>query len=97
MGPLMDTLVSVLKANPAITVKLTGHTDVKEVDRVSMRPDLRDLDEERAGMVKSYLVNAGIAANRISVAGRKGNEPAVEGDDEVSTSQNRRVEVDVVK
>lgn len=97
MGPLMDTLVSVLKTNPAIKVKLTGHTDVKEVDRVSMRPDLRDLGEERAGMVKSYLVDAGIAADRISVADRKGNDPAVEGDDEVSTSQNRRVEVDLVK
>jgi len=37
------------------------------------------------------------AADRITVAGLKGGSPAVEGDDEVSTSQNRRVEVDVVK
>ena len=62
-----------------------------------MRPDLTDLDKERAEAVKDYLVQAGIAADRITVGGEKGNDPAVEGDDEVSTSQNRRVEVDVVK
>lgn len=97
MKPLVDTLVAVLKANPAIAIQLTGNTDVKEVDRVRMRPDLTDLDKERAEAVKNYLVAAGIAANRITVAGRKGDSPAVEGEDEVSTSQNRRVEVDVVK
>ena len=97
MTSLMDTLASVLKANPKINVKLTGNTDVKEVDRVRMRPDLTDLGKERAETVKDYLVKAGVAAERISVAGNKGDSPAVEGDDEVSTSQNRRVEVDLMK
>ncbi|MBK7286306.1 MAG: OmpA family protein [Flavobacteriales bacterium] len=97
MTALVDTLASVLKADPAIKVKLTGNTDVKEVDRVRMRPDLTELGKERAEAVKNYLVDAGIAADRIIVAGDKGDNPAVEGDDEVSTSQNRRVEVDVVK
>lgn len=96
MKPQLDTLASVLKANPTIKVKLTGNTDVLEVDRVRMRPDLTDLDKERAEAVKSFLVAAGIGAERISVAGAKGDKPAVEGDDEVSTSQNRRVEIDVV-
>jgi outer membrane protein OmpA-like peptidoglycan-associated protein len=97
MKPSLDTLVSVLKANPGIRIKLTGNTDVKEVERVRMRPDLTDLDKERAEAVKSYLVAAGIGADRITTAGNKGDNPAVEGDDEVSTSQNRRVEVDVLK
>lgn len=97
MQAQMDTLASMLKVDPAIKVKLTGHTDVKEVDRVRMRPDLTDLDKERAEAVKDYLVKAGISADRITVAGNKGDSPTVEGDDEVSTSQNRRVEVDVVK
>ena len=97
MSALVDTLASVLKANPAIKIKLTGNTDAKEVDRVRMRPDLTELGKERAEAIKNYLVIAGIAADRITVAGNKGDSPAVEGDDEVSTSQNRRVEVDVVK
>ncbi|MBS1943179.1 MAG: OmpA family protein [Bacteroidetes bacterium] len=97
MKAQMDTLARMLQLDPSIKVKLTGNTDLKEVDRVRMRPDLTDLDKERAEAVKDYLVKAGIAADRITVAGLKGGSPAVEGDDEVSTSQNRRVEVDVVK
>lgn len=93
----MDTLVSVLKANPDIRVKLTGHTDLTEVDKVRMRPDLTDLDKDRAEAVKDYLVEAGIEADRIAVAGRKGDQPATEETDDISMSQNRRVEVDVVK
>lgn len=96
MKAQMDTLASVLKANGAIKVKLTGHTDLKEVDKVRMRPDLTDLDKERAETVKAYLVAAGVQAERITVAGQKGNEPAAEETDEVSMSQNRRVEVDVL-
>ncbi|MBS1936758.1 MAG: OmpA family protein [Bacteroidetes bacterium] len=97
MKAQMDTVVSILKANPAINLKLIGHTDLKEADRVRMRPDLTDLDKDRAEEVKNFLVQAGIAASRITVEGRKASEPATEGDDEVSMSQNRRVELDLAK
>ncbi|MCC6839223.1 MAG: OmpA family protein [Flavobacteriales bacterium] len=97
MKAQLDTLVSVLKANTAIRIQLTGHTDLQEEDRVRMRPDLTELAKERAEQVMNYLVNAGIAGSRISVAGRKAEQPASEGDDQVSLSQNRRVEVDVLK
>lgn len=97
MRTQMDSLASVLNANPKIKVMLTGHSDVKEMDRSSMRPDLKSLGKDRAESLKGFLVNAGIAADRISVADKGGSSPATEGDDEVSTSQNRRVEVDVVK
>lgn len=97
MKAQMDTLAAVLKATPSINIKLTGHTDVKEVERMRMRPDLAELGKDRAEKVKEYLVNAGIAADRISTVGMKDESPAVDGEDEVSSSQNRRVEVDVVK
>jgi outer membrane protein OmpA-like peptidoglycan-associated protein len=47
--------------------------------------------------VRSYFTDAGIAADRITVAGRKDDSPASDGKDEISLSKNRRVEVDVVK
>lgn len=97
MASQMDSLASLLAANPAIKVKLTGHVDVKEVERSSMRPDLAELGRDRAETMKAYLEQAGVAAARITVADRAGTSPAVQGDDEVSTSQNRRVEVDVVQ
>lgn len=97
MKAQMDTLAKMMLLDPAIKIKLTGNTDLKEVDRVRMRPDLTDLDKERAEAVKDYLVKAGVAAERIATSGLKGTSPAVEGDDEVAASQNRRVEVDLVK
>lgn len=93
----MEELITGLKADPNIRVRLTGHMDATEVDRVRMRPDLGELDTERAETVKAALVAAGIAADRITVAGGKGDDPANEGMSEVAMSQNRRVEVDVVK
>ena len=97
MKAQLDSLASVLESNPKISVKLTGNTDVKEVERVRMRPDLRELGKDRATTVMNYLVKAGIAASRITVTDKAGTNPATEGDDEVATSQSRRVEVEVVK
>ena len=60
-----------------------------------MRPDLTDLDKERAEGLKSAFVEAGIDATRISVAGQKAESPADGGDDEVALSKNRRVEIEI--
>ncbi|HNA31797.1 MAG TPA: OmpA family protein, partial [Flavobacteriales bacterium] len=74
---------------------LVGHTDAIEADRVRMRPDLTDLDKERAETVKQALVEAGIDAARITTAGLKHESPADAGDDEVALAKNRRVEVEL--
>lgn len=97
MKAQLDTLVSVMKANTGIRIQLTGHTDLQEEDRVRMRPDLTELGKERAELVKDYMVKGGIEATRITAVGRKADQPASEGDDQVTLSQNRRVEVDVLK
>lgn len=97
MRPGMDTLTTLLKANPDLKIKLIGHVDATEVERTSMRPDLGDLDTRRAEMVKSKLVAAGIDAARISTAGLKGGSPAADRETEAAMSQNRRVEVEVLK
>ena len=91
----MTELVTALKADPAIRVRLVGHTDAIEADRVRMRPDLTDLDKDRAGAVKDALVEAGIDAARITVTGQKHESPADAGDDEVALAKNRRVEVEL--
>ncbi|MEO8734545.1 MAG: hypothetical protein ABI373_09455, partial [Flavobacteriales bacterium] len=73
------------------------NTDGVEVDRSRLRPDLSQLDTERAEAVKTFFTAAGISADRITTAGNKGNDPASDGTDEISMSQNRRVQVEVVK
>ncbi len=95
MDDELNGLVQNLKADSLLRIRLVGHTDAIEADRIRMRPDLTDLDKERADMVKSALVEAGISADRITVGGQKHESPADAGDDEVALAKNRRVEVEL--
>jgi len=97
MNGLLTNLVEAMKADPTLKIKLTGNIDGIEVDRSRLRPDLSELDTERAEAVKTFFTNAGISAARITTGGNKGDSPASDGTDEISMSKNRRVEVSVVK
>ncbi|MCB0792713.1 MAG: OmpA family protein [Flavobacteriales bacterium] len=97
MDDVVERLDTLLKADPNIRINLIGHTDAIEADRVRMRPDLTELGKERADAVKAVLIEGGVAAERITTEGRKADEPADAGDDEVALSKNRRVEVDITQ
>jgi peptidoglycan-associated lipoprotein len=70
-------------ANIAITVE--GHCDERGTREYNLA-----LGERRANAAKNYLVNAGVAASRISVVSYGKERPAVPGDDESAWAQNRR-------
>ena len=97
MHGLVTELTEVLNANPTIKIRLVGHTDAIEADRVRMRPDLSELARERADALKNVFVEAGIAAERIETADQKAESPADAGDDEIALSKNRRVEIEIVQ
>lgn len=97
MEAWLKEVVEDLNADAGLKIKLTGHLDETEKDRIKMRPDLEALALERAEAVKEALVEAGIDAARISVAGSPTDDPADTTGSEVGMSKNRRVEVDVVK
>ena len=97
MDHLVSEMVETMKTDLTLKVRLVGHTDAIEADRVRMRPDLTELAKDRATTLKNALVEEGIAADRITVAGVGAESPASEGDDEVAMSRNRRVEVELVK
>lgn len=65
----MKDLVAFLKANPGVAVKLTGHTDWYGSDAYNMK-----LSEKRANTVKTYLVDNGIGATRISTLAKGESE-----------------------
>ena len=75
---------------PAPEIVVIGHTDrvgtVQANDALSLR---------RAGRVRDELVRLGIAADRITVAGRGEREPLIPTEDEVAEPRNRRVEINV--
>ncbi|MBK8615404.1 MAG: OmpA family protein [Flavobacteriales bacterium] len=95
MDPLMNELIEVMKANPDIKIRLIGHSDAIEADRIRMRPDLTELAKERADAVKAAFVEAGIAAERITTADQKSESPADPNEGEVALSKNRRVEFEL--
>lgn len=82
--PALDQLAAELKARPALRLRVTGHTD-----KIGEPQKNLALSEQRAEAVKSYLVNAGIAAERISTIGYGDARPLYPSPD----ARNRRVEV----
>ena len=75
---------------PAVEVVVIGHTD-----RVGSLEANDTLSLQRAERVRRDLVEAGVAADRIEIAGRGEREPLVPTDDEVPEPRNRRVEITV--
>lgn len=79
-----------LALRPAPEVIVIGHTD--RVDSMAYNDAL---SLKRAERVKQLLVEAGIPADSIAVAGRGEREPAVQTTDGKAELRNRRVEIRV--
>jgi len=77
-----------LAANPSRSVSLEGHAD----ERGSREYNLA-LGERRAQSVKRQMVLLGAQAQQIRTTSYGEERPVVDGHDEASWSQNRRVEV----
>ena len=60
----LDSLVDLLKQNPHITIELSSHTDYKGSDRYNER-----LSQQRAESVVRYLIQHGIATDRLTPKG----------------------------
>ncbi|WP_426059323.1 OmpA family protein [Hymenobacter sp. B1770] len=86
--PTLDQLAAELKARPTLKVRVAGHTD-----KIGEPQKNLILSEQRAEAVKSYLVKAGIAADRIATVGYGDARPLYPSPD----ARNRRVEVEEVK
>jgi peptidoglycan-associated lipoprotein len=77
-----------LAANPTLTVSLEGHAD----ERGSREYNLA-LGERRAQSVKRQMVLLGANGSQIRTTSYGEERPVVQGHDEGSWSQNRRVEI----
>ncbi len=87
---LIGSILSEIAKRPAPEIVVIGHTD-----RVGAPAYNDALSLRRAERVREELVKAGIAADRISVAGRGSREPLVPTADQVAEPRNRRVEINV--
>jgi outer membrane protein OmpA-like peptidoglycan-associated protein len=87
-GPNLDKLAAFLGEYPDRTVLIEGHTD-----SVGSEESNYFLSQRRAESVRSYLVNRGVQANRLTTAGLGQGSPVASNDTATGRQQNRRVEV----
>lgn len=87
----LNKLLSFLNKNPAIRVEISGHTD-----NVGSEQYNQTLSEKRAKSVVDYLINAGIASNRLIAKGYAFSKPIDTNNTELGRANNRRTELTVI-
>lgn len=84
-------LAGLLKDNPTMEIRISGHTDNKGNPEKNMK-----LSEDRAKAVHDHLISKGVK-NRIEYKGYGSTKPIAPNDTEEGRKQNRRVEFEVLK
>ena len=90
--PTVESLVMILKAYPAVAVRLEGHTD-STGDAVANKK----LSQDRAIVVKEIIVKSGIPEQRVGTDGYGVEKPIAPNETEEGRAKNRRTELVVVK
>jgi OmpA-OmpF porin, OOP family len=85
---LLDDLVELLKNDPDITIQVSGHTDSNGSDSANLQ-----LSDQRANRVRDWLIERGIAAERITAKGYGEAVPVDTNRTAEGRANNRRVEI----
>ena len=88
---LLDQVVAVLKDNPAMRISIEGHTDSVGTEAFNMR-----LSQKRAEAVRAYLMQKGIAPDRLEAIGYGPTRPIASNKTAMGRGQNRRTEFRIV-
>lgn len=79
-----------MKESTAYKASIVGHTDSTASDKYN-----QTLSEKRAEMVKAMLVNNGVAAERLTTAGKGESQPVASNKTKAGRAENRRIEVEL--
>ncbi|RBA29043.1 OmpA family protein [Flavobacterium tibetense] len=90
--PVLEAMTAILKEYPTAKFSLEGHTDSDGAEAMNQK-----LSEERAAAVKNFLVENGIAADRLTSKGFGETMPVDTNKTAKGKANNRRVEVKLVK
>ena len=85
--PILTEIADVMKQNPDITLSIAGNTDIIGTEKYNMT-----LGEERAMAAKQFLVNQGVAADRIATESFGYSRPVATNSTEWGRARNRRDE-----
>jgi OOP family OmpA-OmpF porin len=83
----LDAAFAVLSENPSVRIEISGHTDNEGKEQNN-----RSLSRKRADYVKWYLVDKGIAADRILTVGHGPDKPVESNETKKGRKTNRRIE-----
>jgi outer membrane protein OmpA-like peptidoglycan-associated protein len=81
-------VAGILLAYPGLNIEVGGYTDNVGGDGMN-----QTLSENRAGSVRDYLVQQGVATNSVSARGFGNTLPVASNDSSAGRQQNRRVEL----
>lgn len=84
---LLDQVALMIKANPEVKVRVEGHTDDTGPRALNLR-----LSKARAQSVRRYLINKGVAPQRLTAEGYGPDKPLKKGSGDDARAKNRRVE-----
>ncbi len=90
--PVLQSITAILKEYPNAKFSIEGHTDNTGKAAANQK-----LSEERAAAVKNYLVENGIATDRLTSSGFGQTKPMDSNKTKEGKANNRRVEVKLVK
>jgi len=82
--------VAILAANPGIAIRIAGNCDDRGSDEYNLA-----LGQRRAQASKRYLVDHGVADNRIATISYGKERPVAAGEDEAAWAQNRNDQFEI--
>jgi peptidoglycan-associated lipoprotein len=86
----LDAKIPILNANPALTIRIAGHTDSRGSGEYNLQ-----LGQRRAAAARDYLTARGVAASRIELVSYGEERPTCQSMDEGCWSNNRRAEFEI--
>ncbi len=87
----LQQVIDTLNAHPDVAMEIAGHTD--SIGKAAYN---RRLSLKRAEKVRDYLVEHGIAAERLRAKGYGESQPASDNNSDTGRAENRRVELRVL-
>jgi OOP family OmpA-OmpF porin len=89
--PLLNEVAQAMKDHANIRVRIEGHTDSRGNDAYNL-----NLSQRRAESVRSFLISAGVAGDRMEPRGFGETVPIADNRTDTGRAQNRRVEFIII-
>jgi len=89
---ILNQIINVLKKYPNSRFRIEGHTD-----NTGKRAKNIELSQNRADAVKIYLIQGGIASDRLESVGYGPDKPIASNKNKKGRALNRRVEINLIK